>query len=76
MDEDEDDLGPAEKTIPCKPEWAKKFADLEKQAKAISIAKSRMSSQAEGLWAKIKEESDLYGYDLHYNSDTKEIEAR
>lgn len=73
MDDDDEDREVV-KTHKLKPEHIKKFAELEKMAEQIQDIKSRLNSQRDGLWAKIKEELDLYNVNLRFNSELGELE--
>lgn len=67
---------PVVKSWPVKPEWRKKFTELEAMADDIAAQKAKMNSRAEGLWSTIKDELNTYEFDYHYNQETQEIEAR
>lgn len=73
MDED-DENQTVVKTHRLKPEFVKKFADLEKMAEQIQDIRARMTSQRDGLWASIKEELDLYNVSLRFNEELGELE--
>ncbi len=74
LDHDEDDEIVV-KTIKAKPEWVKRFTDLEDIAHQEAILTSKRKNLRDALWGMIHEDLDVYDAHLRYNDETREIEV-
>ena len=63
-----------EKTVPFKKEWRESYKEMEEATLVMKVAMRKKEIAKEKFWTMVEEDLGTYANNMHYNSETDEIE--